>query len=392
MKRRGRRAAAAAPISIPRWIRLIDNGNHLVLSGNQAVHRYLSADRRRGTIWRARPRLFRLRRSAKPARAGCSNPIDGPLPWWLAARSRRVPGTGARDYLPYAKLMFAGRKAHIADVVPVKGAVWDRLMRPFLLAALNTEPETASAQLAGAGAARDFGARAAMLTAPASPRPTLAAAFIDPALAFLERKGAKVELGNAAARPDVRRACGAGAGISRRDGAARPPGTWWCWRCRPGWPRNPVPDLTAPNEFRAIVNAPFPIPGASRRAAHAGRDRRHGGMDFLVSRTASRSRCRAPTPSSTRTARSWRGYLWRDVAPALRITDALPRWQIVKEKRATFAATPEQDCQAAARQNRVAATCSWPATGPIPACPPPSKARCARVKRRRLWRSSISSL
>jgi hypothetical protein len=35
--------------------------------------------------------------------------------------------------------------------------------------------------------------------------------------------------------------------------------------------------------------------------------------------------------------------LWDDVCRALRIDAALPPWQVVKEKRATFAATPEQD-------------------------------------------------
>jgi uncharacterized protein with NAD-binding domain and iron-sulfur cluster len=34
--------------------------------------------------------------------------------------------------------------------------------------------------------------------------------------------------------------------------------------------------------------------------------------------------------------------LWRDVAKAHNLSSATPPWQIVKEKRATFAATPQQ--------------------------------------------------
>ena len=34
---------------------------------------------------------------------------------------------------------------------------------------------------------------------------------------------------------------------------------------------------------------------------------------------------------------------WADICAALHIDAPLPTWQIVKEKRATFAATPEQD-------------------------------------------------
>ena len=37
--------------------------------------------------------------------------------------------------------------------------------------------------------------------------------------------------------------------------------------------------------------------------------------------------------------------LWGDVAKALGIEAALPPWQIVKEKRATFAATPAQNAK-----------------------------------------------
>ena len=35
--------------------------------------------------------------------------------------------------------------------------------------------------------------------------------------------------------------------------------------------------------------------------------------------------------------------LWHDVAAVHGLSEELPPWQIVKEKRATFAATPEQD-------------------------------------------------
>ncbi len=46
--------------------------------------------------------------------------------------------------------------------------------------------------------------------------------------------------------------------------------------------------------------------------------------------------------------------IWADVARALGITAPMPAWQIVKEKRATFAATPGAGRPAPARQDPLA--------------------------------------
>ena len=53
---------------------------------------------------------------------------------------------------------------------------------------------------------------------------------------------------------------------------------------------------------------------------------------------------------------------------------ALPPWQIVRERRATFAATPAQDASGPDRPPDGAISLS-PAIGQIPACPLPLKAR-----------------
>lgn len=263
-----------------------------------------------------------------------------PLPWWLAARNRRVPGTNARDYLPYAKLMFAGRKAHIADVVPVKGVVWERLMRPFLLAALNTDPDTASAQLAGQ-VIRETLARGGYACRPRVATPNLSSVFIDPALSFLEQKGAKVELGKrlrtlvfgaravlALEFPDITVPLNANDMVI----LAVPPFV----------AKEFLPQLTVPTEFRAIVNGHFHFP------APAGAPLVLGVINGMAEWIFSFEDRVSVTVSGAdaivdRDREELARLLWRDVCAALRITDELPRWQIVKEKRATFAATPEQD-------------------------------------------------
>ena len=71
-------------------------------------------------------------------------PNDGPFPWWIfAAEPPRSRHPSSREYMRLAGLLFAGAARRIDEVMPCKGALWERLMRPFLLAALNTEPEKA---------------------------------------------------------------------------------------------------------------------------------------------------------------------------------------------------------------------------------------------------------
>ncbi|HEY6578438.1 MAG TPA: FAD-dependent oxidoreductase, partial [Rhizomicrobium sp.] len=58
--------------------------------------------------------------------------------------------------------------------------------------------------------------------------------------------------------------------------------------------------------------------------------------------------------------------LWRDVAAAHRVNPELPPWQIVKEKRATFRATPEQAARrppAETRWTNLFLAGDWTATG-----------------------------
>ena len=72
----------------------IDNGNHLVLSGNRAVQDYLkrigASDRLAGPD-KAVFAFFDLRDGARWR----MRPSDGRIPWWIFQKDRRVPGTRA---------------------------------------------------------------------------------------------------------------------------------------------------------------------------------------------------------------------------------------------------------------------------------------------------------
>ncbi|MGA7673776.1 MAG: hydroxysqualene dehydroxylase HpnE [Rhizomicrobium sp.] len=317
---------------------VIDNGNHLVLSGNHAVYDYLctiGAENALRGPQRAEFAFMDLRTDERWHLA----PNEGPLPWWIFAADRRVPGTQAADYMRLAGLLIAGAARRIDEVIPCTGALWERLMRPFLLAALNTEPEKASAALAGA-VLRETLAKGGRAYRPRIAHPTLSAAFVDPALAFLAARDVQVHFGQRLRRIVLDASHVVALEFPENTVPLSPDDTLVL--ATPPWvSRDLVPRLSAPDEFRSIVNAHFKI------AAPAGAEPMLG----VIGGTAEWIFAFADRISVTVSAadaivdqdrEALAALLWRDVAKAHNLSVPLPPWQIVKEKRATFAAIPRQ--------------------------------------------------
>ncbi len=126
----------------------IDNGNHLLLSGNRAALAYARAigaqDRLVGPS-RAEFAFFDLANREK----WTLRFNDGRVPWWILDPRRRVPGTHALDYLSVGRLLWAPRDHAVGEVIRFSGTLYERLLRPLLLAALNIDPAAGSAALAG---------------------------------------------------------------------------------------------------------------------------------------------------------------------------------------------------------------------------------------------------
>jgi len=105
-----------------------------------------------------------------------------------------------------------------------------------------------------------------------------------------------------------------------------------------------LPELSAPNEFRAIVNAHFRIDPAPGQPAILGVLNATTEWIFAfpgrVSVTISAGDRLIDSPREA-LARA----IWAEVAAAASLPAELPPWQIVRERRATFAATPAQDAR-----------------------------------------------
>ena len=258
-----------------------------------------------------------------------------------------MPGTRARDYLSILRLLRAAPDATIGEVLDCKGPLYDRLLEPLLLAALNTEPPAGSAKLAAA-VIRETLAAGGRNYRPLIARDGLSAAFVDPALRYIEAKGGSVVFGERlrAFTFDADRV--SARSISAISTVPLRPGDGVVLAVPPVVAASLVPDLTAPTEFRAIVNAHFRIAPPAGLAADDRRRQRHGRMAVRLSRPPVGHDQRR-RPAARHAARGARRPIWREVAEVAGIAEPLPPWQIVRERRATFAALPARGRQAPGR-------------------------------------------
>ena len=316
----------------------IDNGNHLVLSGNPAVRAYLAtigASERLAGPEEARFPFMHVGTGER----WVLHPNAGPIPWWLFSGQRRVPGTAPLDYLALARLMGASADQTIGQVLRPKGALWERLLDNFLVSALNTPAKDGSAALAGA-IVRETLARGGAACRPLIAEPTLAAAFVDPALAWLEARGASIRLGRRLRAFEV--ADGRVTALDFADGRETVAGEPIVLAV-PAWvAADLIPGLVVPDRHHAIVNAHFLHPAPAGAAPITGVI---GGTAEWV--FAFPDRLSTTTSAADALAEEDREAvarrLWADVAKVHDLPADLPRWQIVTEKRATFSATPGQE-------------------------------------------------
>jgi hydroxysqualene dehydroxylase len=340
----------------------IDNGNHLVMSGNYATLEYV---RRIGAEHRLSgppTPQFPFVDLATNER-WCLRPNPGRVPWWIFDRNRRVPQTRAADYLGVMRLLRAGSDASVADAMARESLLYQRLWRPVLLAALNTDPDEASATLATA-VMRETLMAGGHACRPLVAAQGLAAAFVEPALDRLRAGGARVQFGQRlrAMVFGTRRVEALDFGADEVKLA--PPDA--VVLAVPAWVATTlVPGLSAPSEFRAIVNAHFLVDPPAALSPITGIV--NGTIEWIfafadrLSVTISGADRLLDVPREALAP-----SLWQEVAQVTGLAATLPPWQIIKERRATFAALPAQEakrpCAVTAWDNLLLAG-DWTATG-----------------------------
>ena len=320
----------------------IDNGNHLLLSGNLAALDYLDRIGARAGLSDPGKAVFDFAdlKSGERWRLELS---EGRIPWWLMDRKKRAPGTRLSEYFaPLGVLLSARGSATVGQAMRCSGPLYERLWQPLLNAALNTDPPESSAALAAA-LLRETLAAGGRACHPLIASHGLSRCFVDPALSFLAARGVVVRFGDRLRA--IRFAGDRAVALDFDSGAlSLGPDDAVVIAVPPWTARDLLPGIDAPDGFRGILNVHFRIAPPHGHPAILGVV--NGTIEWLfafpdrLSVTISNADRLIDRPREELAAE-----IWREVAALSGLPDALPPWQIVKEKRATFAATPAQNAK-----------------------------------------------
>lgn len=317
----------------------LDNGNHLLLAGNRNAANYLGRIGARETLEGPETAEFPFV-DARTGQRWVLRPNRGRLPWWILRKDRRVPQSRAADYLESFQLRRADAMATVAEVLDPSRALFERFWEPLAVAALNTGVKEASARLFWRMLAETLG-RGGANCRPLVPRDGLSETFVDPALTTLRQHGAAAHYGirlraldTAGDRISVLRFENGVVELAPEDRVILATSGPVAARL--------VPGITVPEAYSPIVNAHFRCTLSSAAPLFIGMS---GGTAEWIFR---KRQVLSVTVSAAerivdRSDEELAEVLWHDAATAYDIPRTpVPAHRIVKERRATFLASPEQ--------------------------------------------------
>ena len=322
----------------------IDNGNHLLLSGNTSAAAYraeIGADDTFVTLDEAAFPFVDLSTGDR----WTIRPNAGRIPWWIWVEDRRVPDTRAWDYLSALRLMRAAPEATVTQVLGGTGALYHRFWEPLAVSVLNTPPANACARLLWPVLVETF-ALGADACRPLLAVNGLSASLVTPALKTLGDRG--VEIGFGQRLTGIETAVNAVTQLEFADHSVPlEKDDQVVFALPAAVAQRLLPAVQAPTQFHPIVNVHFRL------------DAPPGGnpVPFLgmVGGTAEWAFIRGDILSVTvsaadalaqHTAEDIAQRTWADVARAFELPEtAVPANRVIKERRATFAQTPESERQ-----------------------------------------------
>lgn len=324
--------------------RVIDNGNHLMMTANTNVFAYLDEIGARDRVAVAAPAAYPFI-DVTTGERWTLRPNAGPLPWWILSRRRNVRGARLRDYLEGRRLLTAGEADTVADRLRADTVLWRRFWEPLTVAVLNIAPEEGAAALLATVCRLTF-AKGEAAARPVTVREGLADALIDPAVSTLKRRGVVFRFRERLR--SIETCDGRATALHTSHGKYDLAASERVILATPPWVTGDIlPGLKVPEGARMILNLHFrlaepppvclPLIGLTGSLAQWLFLR-----DDIASVTVSAADAFAETPAEEIAAR-----VWPEVAIALGLDPSAPPppVRVVKEKRATFAATPANEAR-----------------------------------------------
>jgi squalene-associated FAD-dependent desaturase len=245
------------------------------------------------------------------------------------------------------------------------GPLVRRLIDPLAVASLNTPSDQSSAALFAAVIAQTLmqGGEACI---PAFPRIGLSESFVDPAISRLRARGAAVYYSRriSGLRLEAERI----AALATPDGPIVLAAGDQVVLAVPPWvAADLLPKLAVPDAFEAIVNIHFRVaasPGPARFIGLIGGTAEWVFVkDDVVSVTISAANRLAEASAEVLVAATW-----PEVRMACGLAEGMapPAWRVLRERRATFAATPAQELRRPGSRTglaNLALAGDWTATG-----------------------------
>lgn len=337
----------------------IDNGNHLLLSGNDAAIGFLSTIGSADSMTGPGRALFPFMDIATGER-WTVEPGPSVVPWWIF--SRRVPGTRLSDYLALIKLRFAGRDTTVSEAIG-GSELYRRLLEPLAVSGLNTPTDTALASLLWAVVEGSL-LRGGNACVPLVPKLGLSESFIDPAVEWLTERDAVLHTGTRVSQMTIAEGRVTELHLPTGPVAIGPDDR--VISATPPWvAADLLPGLVVPDAFEAIINVHYRVDDDLGPASIIGLIGGTAEWIFtkpgIVSVTISAANRLLDTPVDE-IAR----LCWSDIRAALGLGAEMPPVRVVREKRATFAATAANEAkrpQPGAGPANFALAGDWTATG-----------------------------
>ncbi|GBR47484.1 hydroxysqualene dehydroxylase HpnE [Neokomagataea thailandica] len=331
---------------------VIDNGNHLLLSANELTFRYLDIISARHTITGPDTPIFPFF-DLSEHRGWTLHLSRGKIPFWMLPGGRRVPGMKLKELGALWKLVRAKAETTVESCLG-EGTLSRKLLAPFAISALNTDLETGSARLLGNIVQKSL-ARGGHACLPRFPKVGLSESFVDPALDYLKRYHAQIHCSTRVTSLNQDGDGGRITSFETSNGVITvDEGDYVILAVTAPVAQNLLPTLPTPDAFESIANAHFRLPeditarGIVDQARFVGLV---GGVSewlflkgHILSVTVSAANRYAKRDSSEMLATIW-SEVRRALDPVLPtpLPVAMPPARLLREKRATFAATPEQD-------------------------------------------------